>query len=167
MLAKNDTFAGLIRNIIPLALFEAFHLWRALLRPWVWPALGLYLWHLTVLALLVGLAHLAGGIGLHWPPGGAQWWWGRVPWFLALAAGLVLLLPLVGRFERSPPLPEGFHPSTARILCGAALVSAGIAFLALGGIAVEGGVGVRGAVVAGTIIGAWMLGAIGTRWHSV
>jgi hypothetical protein len=32
---------------------------------------------------------------------------GRIPWFLALAAGLVLLLPLVGRFERSPPLPEG------------------------------------------------------------
>jgi len=36
----------------------------------------------------------------------------------------------------------------------------------LGGIAVEGGVGVRGVVVAGTIVGAWMLGAIGTRWRS-
>jgi len=102
-----------------------------------------YLWHLTVLALLVGLAHLAGGIGLHWSPGSVEWWWGRIPWFLALAMGLTLLLPLVGRFERSPPLPEGFQPSTARILGGAALVSAGIAFLALGGIAVEGGVGVQ------------------------
>jgi hypothetical protein len=123
-----------------------------------------YLWHLTVLALLVGLAHLAGGIGLHWPPGSSQWWWARIPWFLALAAGLAALLPLVGRFERSPPLPAGFRPSAARILAGAALVSAGIAFLALGGIAVEGGVGVRGVVVAGTILGAWLLGAIGTRW---
>jgi hypothetical protein len=77
-----------------------------------------------------------------------------------------VLLPLVGRFERSPPLPAGFRPSTSRILAGAALVSAGIAFLALGGIAVEGGVGVRGVVVAGTIVGAWLLGAIGTRWSA-
>jgi len=94
-----------------------------------------YLWHLTVLALLVGLAHLAGGIGLRWPPGGSQWWWARIPWFLALGAGLAVLLPLVSRFERSPALPVGFRPSTTRVL-------------------------------AGTIVGAWLLGAIGTRWSS-
>jgi hypothetical protein len=123
-----------------------------------------YLWHLTVLALLVGLAHLAGGVGLRWSPGSPEWWWARIPWFIALVAGLAAMLPLVGRFERSSPLPAGFHPSTSRVLAGAALVSAGIAFLTLGGIAVEGGVGVRGVVVAGTILGAWMLGAIGTRW---
>jgi hypothetical protein len=125
-----------------------------------------YLWHLTVLALLVGLAHLAGGFGLHLVPGSPQWWFGRVPWFVALAAGLAALLPLVGRFERSPSLPAGFHPSTAQVLLGAALASAGIAFLALDGIAAAGSIGVRGIIVAGTILGAWLLGAIGTRWRS-
>ena len=48
-------------------------------------------------------------------------------------------------------------PDVLLLAIGAALVSAGIAFLALGGIAAEGGVGVRGVVVAGTILGAWLL----------
>ena len=53
---------------------------------------------------------------------------------------------------------------TLRILLGAALASGGIAFLALDGIAAAGALGVRGVVVGGLIVGAWMLGAIGTRW---
>jgi hypothetical protein len=119
-----------------------------------------YLWHLTVLTLLVGIAKLAGGIGLHFVPGSQSWWLARIPWLAALAAGMVLVLPLVGRFERASPPPAGFRPSTLRILIGAALVSAGIAYLTLGGIAAAGGIGVRGVVVAGTILGAWLLGAI-------
>jgi len=122
----------------------------------------LYLWHLTVLALLVGLAALLGGVGLHLEPGTLNWWLARIPWMIVLAAGLAALLPLIGRFERSPPLPEDFQPSTLRVLLGAALASAGIAFLALDGIAAAGAIGVRGVIVGGTIVGAWMLGAIGT-----
>jgi len=137
-------------------------------RPWAATVLvngtimTVYLWHLTVLALLIGLAVLAGGIGLHLEPGTAAWWLARVPWFAALGAGLALLLPLVGRFERSAPLPPEFQPSTPRVLAGAALVSAGIAVLALDGIAAPGAVGVRGIVVGGLILGAWLLGAMGT-----
>ena len=116
-----------------------------------------------VLALLIGLAMLLGDVGLHSEPGTTQWWLARVPWFATLIAGLGLLIPLVGRFERSPPLPPGFNPSTPRVLIGAALVSGGIAFLALDGIAAAGAVGVRGVVVGGLILGAWMIGAIGTR----
>jgi hypothetical protein len=141
---------------------------RLLDRPGAWAAtvlvngtiMTVYLWHLTVLALLVGLAHLVGGFGLHLVPGSPAWWLARLPWFAALTAGLVLLLPLVGRFERASPPPASFRPSTPRVLVGAALVSAGIAFLTLGGIAAAGGIGVRGVVVAGTILGAWMIGAI-------
>jgi hypothetical protein len=124
-----------------------------------------YLWHLTVLALLIGLAMLLGGIGLHHEPGSLQWWLARLPWFAALMASLGLLMPLVGRFERSTPLPSDFSPSTARVLAGAALASAGIAFLALDGIAAAGAVSVRGIVVGGLIVGAWLIGAIGTRWR--
>jgi hypothetical protein len=142
---------------------------RLLDRPRVWAAtvlvngtiMTVYLWHLTVLALLVGLANLAGGLGLHLVPGSGAWWLARIPWFAALAVGLLLLLPLVGRFERASPPPTGFRPSTVRILVGAALVSSGIAFLTLGGIAAVDGLGVRGVVIAGTVLGAWLLGAVG------
>jgi hypothetical protein len=119
---------------------------RLLDRSRVWAAtvlvngtiMTVYLWHLTVLALLVGLAKFAGGIGLRHAPGTADWWLARIPWLAALAAGMLLILPLAG----------------------AALVSAGIAYLTLGGIAADGGVGVRGVVVGATIVGAWLLGAI-------
>jgi hypothetical protein len=123
-----------------------------------------YLWHLTVLVMLVGLAMLVGGFGLQLEPGSTQWWLARIPWFAALIAGLALLMPLVARFERSAPLPQSFKPSTPRVLVGAALVSAGIAFLALDGIAAAGALGVRGVVVAGLIVGAWMIGAIGSEF---
>jgi len=121
--------------------------------------MSVYLWHLTVLALAIGLAALAGGVGLREPPGAAAWWWGRIPWFAALAVGLAVVLVAVGRFERLAPPAPSFRPSTARVLVGAALVSAGIAFLALGGIGAPGGFGVRGIVAGGTVLGAWMLGA--------
>jgi Acyltransferase family len=121
-----------------------------------------YLWHLTVLALLVGLATLVGDFGLQLEPGSTQWWLARIPWFAVLIAGLGLLMPLVARFERSSPLPPDFTPSAPRVLIGAALVSAGIAFLALDGIAAAGALGVRGVVVGGLILGAWMIGAAGT-----
>jgi hypothetical protein len=142
---------------------------RLLERPAVWAStvlvngtiMTVYLWHLTVLALLVGLAWLVGGIGLQAVPGSPGWWLGRIPWFVALVAGLGLLMPLVGRFERSSPPAAGFRPSTLRILAGALLVSGGIAFLALDGIAAPGGFGVRGVVLAGTVLGAWLIGAIG------
>ena len=141
---------------------------RLLDRPRVWAAtifvngtiMTVYLWHLTVLVLLVGLAMLLGGLGLHWTPGSTSWWLARVPWFLALAAGMLSILPLVGRFERASPPPADFQPATLRILIGAALVSAGIAYLTLGGIAAPGGFGIRGVVVGGTLVGAYLLGAL-------
>jgi hypothetical protein len=142
---------------------------RLLSRPRVWTAtvlvngtiMTVYLWHLTALALAVGLANLLGGIGLHAIPGSRGWWLARVPWFAALGAMMALLLPLVGRFERASAPPPEFRPSTPRVLSGAVLVSAGIALLALGGIGTSGGLGARGVVVAGTVIGAMLLGATG------
>ena len=162
---------GVAQVGLVLALEGPMRRWLAGQRAWAATVLvnatimTVYLWHLTVLALLIGLAMVLGGIGLHHVPGTAQWWLARLPWFAVLAAGLGLLLPLVGRFERSPPLPEGFTPSTLRVLAGAVLASGGIAFLALDGIAAAGNLGVRGVVVGGLLAGAWLLGAIGTRWR--
>ncbi len=146
---------GIAQVGLVLTLEDPMRRWLDRQRAWAATVLvngtimTVYLWHLTVLALLIGLAMLLGGIGLHYE-------------FAALMTGLGLLMPLVGRFERSAPLPNDFSPSTARVLVGAALVSAGTAFLALDGIAAAGAVGVRGVVVSGLVVGAWMIGAIGT-----
>ncbi len=164
LLALTAAQVGLV-----LALEGPMRRWLARPAPWTATVLvngtimTVYLWHLTVLALAVGLAWLLGGVGLRLEPGTTAWWLARIPWFVILAAGMIALLPLVGRFERSAPLPNGYAPSTPRVLAGAVLVSAGIAFLTLDGIARADGLGLRGVVVAGLILGAWMLGAVGTR----
>ncbi len=70
----------------------------------------IYLWHLPVFALVVGLLLLTPLPAA--PPGGAVWWWTR-PAILALS-GVVLYalsIPLV-RLEQAPPaLPRGTHVS--------------------------------------------------------
>lgn len=46
MRLKNDTFAGSFRAIIPLALYEMWHLAKTLLQPWLWPGYLLLLFYL-------------------------------------------------------------------------------------------------------------------------
>jgi hypothetical protein len=109
---------GMAQVGLVLALERPMRRWLDGRRAWAATALvnstimTVYLWHLTVLTLLVGLAILVSHFGLHFEPGSTAWWLARIPWFAALIAGLALLLPLVARFERSPPLPQSFNPST-------------------------------------------------------
>ncbi len=94
----------------------------------------LYLWHMSVLLLLLGASWLADGFGLGVAPGSAPWWWARIPWLLLCAA---LLLPVamslspLERMSRSAAAPV---PKLWRQLPGAALVGLGISFTALFGI---------------------------------
>ena len=46
MLAKNDTLAGQLGCILPLALYESWHALRTLFTPWLWPAYLMLLWYL-------------------------------------------------------------------------------------------------------------------------
>jgi fucose 4-O-acetylase-like acetyltransferase len=135
---------GAVQTGLLLAAEGPMRDWLARTGPWAAVVLingtimSVYLWHLTALGLLVGLAALFGGIGLHWVPGTGAWWAARIPWFVVLSAGLIMLLALVGGFERlrgssrPEPLPAW------RTMLGAALVSTGLALAALGGIGSEG-----------------------------
>ncbi len=93
----------------------------------------LYLWHLTVMVIVVALAYLAGGIGLGLEPGSSDWWLTRPLWigflFVVLLPVALLLAPLERR-ARSSNLPI---PAAARQIVGAALVCLGIALLAMYG----------------------------------
>ncbi len=93
----------------------------------------IYLWHITVMIVIVGLAYLAGGIGLTPEPGTPVWWLSRPVWLLVLYAFLLPIALLISPVERRS-LPAGRPAQTAvRQIAGAALLCLGIAFLALYG----------------------------------
>ena len=93
----------------------------------------IYLWHITVMFVVVGLAYLAGGIGLTLEPGTTAWWLLQPVWLLVLYAFLLPIALVIAPVERRS-LPAG-RPTqtTAQQITGAALLCLGIALLALYG----------------------------------
>ena len=114
--------------------------WLGRMLPWTATVLvngtimTLYLWHVTVMVLLVGLLNLAGGVGLGFVPGSLGWWGTRPLWLLTLAAGLGIFLGFFARFEQRSRREAAEAPPAWRSVAGAAAVCAGVALLALGGI---------------------------------
>jgi fucose 4-O-acetylase-like acetyltransferase len=92
-----------------------------------------YLWHATVMVLLVALLEWPGGIGLRLAPGTGMWWATRIPWLLALLAMLAGLLVVFGPLE-ARLRPSASTPSTFRNVVGALAVCGGLVALANGGI---------------------------------
>ncbi|MDH3430052.1 MAG: acyltransferase, partial [Gammaproteobacteria bacterium] len=81
----------------------------------------LYLWHLTVLVVLVALAYLAGGIGLGLEPGTAEWWLSRPIWIAVLYAVLLPVTFLLAPLERRGRAAGEPIPAAARQVGGAIL----------------------------------------------
>ncbi len=131
---------GLVQFGVLLALEQPMRRLLGNLRLWSVTVLinsmimTVYLWHMSVLLLLLGASWLAGGFGLGFEPGGAGWWWLRIPW---LAVPALLLLPValaLSPLERMSRQAKAPIPSLWRQLPGAALVGLGISFTALFGI---------------------------------
>ncbi len=89
-----------------------------------------YLWHITIMVIIVALAYLTGGFGLGPEPGSADWWLTRPLWigllYVVLAPVALLLSPLE-RAGRSASRPV---PAATRQIVGAVLLCLGIALLA-------------------------------------
>lgn len=126
------------------------------LRPWldrprVWTVvilgnsrlMTLYLWHMVPVVVLAA-ALAAAGFATGPAPGSAAWWALRIPWITGLALLLLVLVALVGRFER--PLPPradlaGALPSVL-LLVSALLAGYALSRLALDGFAPAGALAV-------------------------
>jgi hypothetical protein len=101
----------------------------------------IFLWHSTVMMLLVGLAiWVAPGV-VSVPPATAAWWATRPLWIVAYAVVSLPFIMAFARFER---------PSTAKrpaavwlLLAGCVTACAGLALLALDGVGGEGWLGLR------------------------
>lgn len=93
----------------------------------------IYLWHITVMVILIALLYLAGGIGLGLEPGSSDWWLSRPVWIIVL---LTLLLPvalLISPLERSSRGGGSSIPSSFRQVVGAMMFCLGVALLSLFG----------------------------------
>ena len=89
-----------------------------------------YLWHITIMVILISLLYLGDGFGLGLEPGTTEWWLSRPLWVAVL---YVLLLPvalLMSPFERHRRAADAGVPSAVRQVSGAMTFCLGIALLA-------------------------------------
>ena len=93
----------------------------------------IYLWHLTVMVIIVSLAYLAGGLGLGLEPGSPEWWLSRPIWIAILYAALLPVTLLLAPLERRARAADATAPAAARLVGGAILICIGVALLALFG----------------------------------
>ncbi len=136
-------FLGLMQTGVVLSLEPLLQRVAARRRVWVATVLvnarimSIYLWHLTMLGVLVGGSMLLGGLGLHQRPDTAGWWATRPLHFAALALLTAGAVAIVGRFETPAPDPRP-APSAARPVLAVVGTCAGLGALASMGIARDG-----------------------------
>ena len=134
---------------IVLALEAPARRWLRRARPWTATVLvngtimTLFLWHVTVLVLVVGLAYLLGGIGLGLAPNSGAWWATRPLWIALLFLILLVFVAGFGRFEQLARARSASLPPAWQSVAGAIAVCGGLAVLALGGIGAPGLLGIR------------------------
>ncbi|MDH3559691.1 MAG: acyltransferase [Gammaproteobacteria bacterium] len=160
LLALGVFHAGLV-----LALEAPLRRWLLGARVWTTTVLvngiimTVYLWHVTVMVLVIGLANLLGGFGLGLQPATLAWWSTRPVWIAVLAAFLFACVAAFGRFEQGAKSRVASSPPAWQSITGAICVCAALVSLALNGIGAEGVTGIRvGAVIlvlagAGLVLG--------------
>jgi hypothetical protein len=154
---------GAFQGGLLLSLERPVRRWLRRAVPWTATVLvnsmimTLYLWHLTAMTLMFGLANWMGGIGLAETPGSAAWWALRPPWMAVSAIALVVLSLLFARYER--PGRETASPAVAwRLVTGSLLMCAGLAMLARDGVGGDGLLGLRHWVLLLPFVGAALVG---------
>ncbi|MDT8437126.1 MAG: acyltransferase family protein [Gemmatimonadota bacterium] len=118
----------------------------------------IFLWHSTVMILLVGLAfwHFPGALAPM--PDTAGWWWIRPAWLLAFTAASLPFLLVFSRFEH-PSSDASRRPAPVPLqVIGCAVACAGLAMLALDGIGGSGWLGLRWVPLLLPIAGAGLAG---------
>jgi hypothetical protein len=158
---------GALHGGLVLALEDRARRWLSRLRLWTATVfvngtiMTLYLWHVTILVLAVGLVYWLGGIGLGLRPNSATWWATRPLWIALLFAALLPFVAVFGRFEERARARDYAPPPAWQSVTGALAVCGGLTALALGGIGAPGLLGIRLWIVALTFAGSALVAG---RW---
>ncbi len=115
---------------------------KMLAKPAAWTAtilvngmiMSLYLWHLTVMVLMIGASLLVGGFGLGIEPAAGAWWATRPIWVAVLASITLPFAMAMSWLERVKPLPSGVRHSPWIAISAGVALSLGLALLAGAGI---------------------------------
>lgn len=157
---------GLLQTGVLLSFEPFMQRWLRRSRPWAATILingtimTVFVWHLTAMISVLGLALLAGGPGLQVEPVGVAWWWLRPVWMALYAAALVVLIALFARFEQRTGQLGGRALPAWRPVLGTLAVCAGLAVLAYRGIWSAAWPGIALAPVALTFLGAALIGLL-------
>lgn len=92
--------------------------------------MSIYLWHITIMIVLVSLLYLADGFGLRLEPGTGAWFLSRFAWVAVLYLLLAPVALLVSPLERRARDTDVRVPSAVRQVGGAVLLCLGVALLA-------------------------------------
>jgi hypothetical protein len=102
-----------------------------------------FLWHSTVMMLLVGLAFWQMPAVLAQQPDTAPWWWTRPLWLFVYTLVTLPFLLIFSRFER-PATGAEVEPAPVKLqLAGCLVACVGLSMLALDGVGGAGWLGLR------------------------
>ncbi len=150
---------GCVQIGVILVLSGPISAWLRNTRPWAWVILlnqmimSIYLWHITAMIVVLGLAVLCGGIGLHMEPGTGLWWALRPVWvglYVLMLAPFVLVFL---RFETNSRVAPSALPGQTQAIVGALVTCGGLVMLAIGGIGSRSVLGFNWVAVALVLIG--------------
>jgi len=123
--------------------------WLMNVRPWSWVIvlnqmiMSVYLWHITAMIAVIGIAVLLGDLGLGLEPGTGDWWAKRPIWLVCFVAMLIPLVLVFLRFESGSRASEKAQPGPWQAVPGALVTCAGLVLMALGGIGADNVIGVN------------------------
>ena len=136
--------------------------WLQRTRPWALVILfnqmimSIYLWHMTALIIVVGIAVLLGGVGLQEPPGSGAWWAMRPVWLALFTVVLVPLVLIFVRFEAGSRTKPAGRPGPILAMLGALMTCAGLIVMAMVGLGADNITGVNwlavGLVAVGVLV---------------
>ncbi len=162
--SRPPTVALLVLGVLQIALVLLFERparrWLQADRPWEATVLvngiimTVYLWHVTAMVWIVGLAHALGGVGLGLSPGSSAWWLARPLWIGVCAVVLASCVLVFAGFEQGARQSGRPAPPAWQSVVGAIGVCIGLAFLALNGIGAPGTLGIHAGAVALTLVAA-------------